>query len=89
MFARVYGGSFELPEVEKKEQIPTDEYSGVWVWVEQYNHQAGSISWEMMGEGENWLIEEEQHCRPVSLDIKQSRLPRQAMPMGRQGFPGR
>jgi len=40
-----------IPEVEKKEQVPTDEYSGVWVWVEQYNHQAGSISWEMMGEG--------------------------------------
>jgi len=43
--------ALSLPEVEKKEQIPTDEYSGVWVWVEQYNHQAGSISWEMMGEG--------------------------------------
>ncbi|HQE64017.1 MAG TPA: electron transfer flavoprotein subunit alpha, partial [Candidatus Saccharicenans sp.] len=43
--------ALSIPEVEKKEQVPTDEYSGVWVWVEQYNHQAGSISWEMMGEG--------------------------------------
>lgn len=43
--------ALSIPEVEKKEQVPTDEYSGVWVWVEQYNHRAGSISWEMMGEG--------------------------------------
>jgi len=43
--------ALSIPEVEKKEQVPTEEYSGVWVWVEQYNHQAGSISWEMMGEG--------------------------------------
>ena len=32
--------ALSLPQVEKKEQIPTDEYSGVWVWVEHYNHQA-------------------------------------------------
>ncbi|MDD8021217.1 MAG: electron transfer flavoprotein subunit alpha [Acidobacteriota bacterium] len=44
-------GALSLPQVEKKEQISTAGYSGVWVWVEQYNHQAGSISWEMMGEG--------------------------------------
>ena len=43
--------ALSLPEVEKKEQVPNAEYSGVWVWVEQFNHQAGSISWEMMGEG--------------------------------------
>ncbi len=27
------------------------EYSGVWFWVEQFNGQAGSISWEMAGKG--------------------------------------
>lgn len=43
-------GALSLPEVERKE-IKTDEYSGVWVWVEQLNGQACSISWEMMGEG--------------------------------------
>jgi len=29
----------------------TDTYRGVWVWVEQFQGQAGSISWEMMGQG--------------------------------------
>lgn len=43
-------GALSLPETEKKE-IKTDEYAGVWVWVEQLNGQASSISWEMMGEG--------------------------------------
>ncbi|MGB9836268.1 MAG: FAD-binding protein [Candidatus Saccharicenans sp.] len=43
-------GALSLPEIEKKE-IKTDEYAGVWVWVEQLNGQASSISWEMMGEG--------------------------------------
>jgi electron transfer flavoprotein alpha subunit len=28
-----------------------DAYKGVWVWVEQFNDVAGSISWEMMGQG--------------------------------------
>ncbi|MBC7364257.1 MAG: 4Fe-4S binding protein [Candidatus Aminicenantes bacterium] len=44
-------GALSLPEVEKKETVSTDEYNGVWVWVEQLNGQASSISWEMMGEG--------------------------------------
>ena len=43
--------ALSLPEAEKKETVSTDEYSGVWVWVEQLNGQASSISWEMMGEG--------------------------------------
>jgi len=43
--------ALSLPEAEKKEIVSTDEYSGVWVWVEQLNGQASSISWEMMGEG--------------------------------------
>jgi electron transfer flavoprotein alpha subunit len=28
-----------------------DAYEGVWFWVEQYEGQAGSISWEMAGKG--------------------------------------
>jgi electron transfer flavoprotein alpha subunit len=28
-----------------------DEYEGVWFWVEQFEGQAGSISWEMAGKG--------------------------------------
>ncbi len=28
-----------------------DSFRGVWVWVEQFNGQAGEISWEMMGQG--------------------------------------
>ena len=28
-----------------------DQYEGVWFWVEQFEGQAGSISWEMAGKG--------------------------------------
>ena len=28
-----------------------DEYQGVWFWVEQFNGEAGSVSWEMAGKG--------------------------------------
>ncbi len=44
-------GSLSLPEPEKKPEISTGDYSGVWVWVEQYDGQAASISWEMIGQG--------------------------------------
>jgi electron transfer flavoprotein alpha subunit len=44
-------GALSLPEPEKKERIDTSDYSGVWVWVEQYDGRAASISWEMIGEG--------------------------------------
>ena len=44
-------GALSLPEVEKKESSDLDTYQGVWVWVEQYNGHASSISWEMIGEG--------------------------------------
>ncbi len=27
-----------------------DSYRGVWVWIEQFDGEAGSISWEMMGQ---------------------------------------
>ena len=28
-----------------------NEYRGVWVWVEQFQGEAASISWEMLGQG--------------------------------------
>jgi electron transfer flavoprotein alpha subunit len=42
--------ALSLPE---REQEVTDlaSYQGVWVWVEQFQGEASSISWEMMGEG--------------------------------------
>lgn len=33
------------------EGTDTGAYRGVWVWVEQFQGQASSISWEMMGQG--------------------------------------
>lgn len=43
--------ALSLPEA--KVEAPTDlgAYRGVWVWVEQFQGQAQSISWEMMGQG--------------------------------------
>lgn len=44
-------GALSLPEVEKKESSDLSAYRGVWVWVEQCNGKASSISWEMIGQG--------------------------------------
>lgn len=43
--------ALSLPEVEKKSVPDLNSYQGVWVWVEQNNGRASSISWEMIGEG--------------------------------------
>ena len=42
-----------LPGVETPIIVTPDlgEYEGVWFWVEQFEDQAGSISWEMAGKG--------------------------------------
>ena len=40
-----------LERPEAVEEIDLSAYQGVWVWVEQFNGQASSISWEMMGQG--------------------------------------
>ena len=39
----------ERAAVEEKPDL--ESYRGVWVWVEQFQGQAASISWEMMGQG--------------------------------------
>ncbi|MCK4451584.1 MAG: 4Fe-4S binding protein, partial [Anaerolineae bacterium] len=39
-----------LPET-KVEEVDLSDYRGVWFWVEQFQGQAGSISWEMAGKG--------------------------------------
>ncbi len=43
-------GALSLPEVEAP-AAGLDQYKGVWVWVEQLQGEAGSISWEMIGKG--------------------------------------
>jgi electron transfer flavoprotein alpha subunit/NAD-dependent dihydropyrimidine dehydrogenase PreA subunit len=43
--------ALSLPERQAEETGAADAYRGVWVWVEQFNGQASSISWEMMGQG--------------------------------------
>jgi electron transfer flavoprotein alpha subunit len=39
-----------LPEIEAP-AAGLSAYQGVWVWVEQFKGEAGSISWEMAGKG--------------------------------------
>jgi len=43
-------GALSLPEV-KEAEADLNAYQGVWVWVEQFQGEAQSISWEMMGQG--------------------------------------
>ena len=43
--------ALSLPEVKKAEVEDISAYRGVWVWVEQFQGEAGSISWEMAGQG--------------------------------------
>ncbi len=42
--------ALSLPAV-KAAEVDLSAYQGVWVWVEQFQGEAGSISWEMMGQG--------------------------------------
>ena len=42
--------ALSLPEREQ-EATDLDAYHGVWVWVEQFEGEASSISWEMLGQG--------------------------------------
>ncbi len=43
--------ALSIPEAEKEVKPDISAYQGVWVWVEQFQGQAQSISWEMMGQG--------------------------------------
>jgi electron transfer flavoprotein alpha subunit len=45
--------ALRLPAAESPSVVTEDldAYQGVWFWVEQFNGQAGSISWEMAGKG--------------------------------------
>ena len=43
--------ALSLPEVERVQRPAVDIYEGVWVWIEQFQGQPCSISWEMLGKG--------------------------------------
>jgi electron transfer flavoprotein alpha subunit len=43
--------ALSIPKTESADKIDLTQYKGVWVWVEQFNGEAGTISWEMMGQG--------------------------------------
>ena len=43
--------ALSLPETEQKPVQDLESYAGVWVWVEQFQGEPASISWEMMGQG--------------------------------------
>jgi electron transfer flavoprotein alpha subunit/NAD-dependent dihydropyrimidine dehydrogenase PreA subunit len=43
--------ALSLPERPQQAAENLSEYSGVWVWVEQFNGRTGSISAEMLGQG--------------------------------------
>jgi electron transfer flavoprotein alpha subunit len=43
--------ALSLPKIKQEGTADRASYAGVWVWVEQFQGQASSISWEMMGQG--------------------------------------
>ena len=43
--------ALSLPEAERVQRVEEDSYEGVWVWIEQFQGQPCSISWEMLGKG--------------------------------------
>ena len=44
--------AMSLPTSEaRRGTVDKETHKGVWVWVEQFNGEASSISWEMMGRG--------------------------------------
>jgi electron transfer flavoprotein alpha subunit len=43
--------ALKLPERPQAKEEGLEAYQGVWTWVEQFQGQASSISWEMLGQG--------------------------------------
>ena len=43
--------ALSLPERPQAKEEGLAAYQGVWVWVEQFQGEASSISWEMLGQG--------------------------------------
>jgi electron transfer flavoprotein alpha subunit len=43
--------ALSLPEKQRRGTPDAESYRGVWVWVEQFQGEAASVSWEMMGQG--------------------------------------
>jgi len=74
--------ALSLPEAEKKEQTDLGDYNGVWVWVEQYNGLASSISWEMIGEGRRLADKRKTMLTACVLGDQVESLARQAITYG-------
>ena len=43
--------ALSLPEIQRGGGPELDAHQGVWVWIEQFQGQACSVSWEMLGKG--------------------------------------
>jgi len=70
-----------MPEIEEVE-VDLSAYQGVWVWVEQFNSEAGSISWEMVGQGRTLADELETDLTACVLGHNVEEIAKQAIEYG-------
>jgi len=74
-------GALAMPKVEEKE-VDLSAYKGVWVWVEQFNSEACSISWEMVGQGRRLADELKTELTALVLGHNVERIAHEAIQYG-------
>ena len=74
--------ALSVPERPAAAAEGLEAYQGVWVWVEQFEGQACSISWEMVGEGRKLADQREGTLTACLLGHNVGHIARQAIAYG-------
>lgn len=74
--------ALSLPERPAAAAEGLEAYQGVWVWVEQFQREASSISWEMVGKGRKLADQNETTLTACVLGHDVEHIARQAIAYG-------
>jgi len=74
--------ALSLPERPEALAERLDTHQGVWVWIEQFGGEAGSISWEMVGKGRELADQRQTTLTACVLGHKVEPITRQAIAYG-------
>lgn len=74
--------ALSLPERPQTKEEGLAGYQGVWTWVEQFQGQASSISWEMMGQGRKLADQRKTNLTACVLGHQVEHIAREAIAFG-------
>ncbi len=74
--------ALSLPERPQAAAEELEAYQGVWVWVEQFQGEAASISWEMLGQGRRVADQRKTTLTACVLGHNVERIAKQAIAYG-------